>query len=424
MTHNIEFPNLGLSFTVNTTAIQIGNFYIQWYGIIIAAGFLLALLYAYKMAYKMNINRDKLFDCIIVGLICGIVGARIYYVIFYTGNEYINDPLLIFNIKEGGLGIYGGIIGGLLGGAITAKIKKIKVPAMLDIASLGFLIGQCIGRWGNFINQEAFGTATDLPWGMKSDVTELEVVGNVHPCFLYESLLCLIGFILLHFFNKKFRHYDGQTFLLYLIWYGIGRFFIEGLRTDSLVTPYFDLRVSQVVAVATVAAAIVLLIVFWRRTSLTGCGNKKIMELNGIVLGTAEIPEKKSEDESAEKEEKDSDEDNSEVASEKPHIIHSTILDEDYDDNEDILDPANIHNEEEPEAESSDSDTSDDTDKDYDEEDNKDNQSRKDSNSVESANDAEISNEKQNETDNKSTEVNDTATDDSVNQDISDDKNS
>lgn len=156
------------------------------------------------------------------------------------------------------------------------------------MAALGFLIGQCIGRWGNFVNQEAFGRATDLPWAMYSENTVMEVGGAAHPCFLYESLWCLIGFILLHIFTRKFRRYDGQTFLLYVIWYGVGRFFIERLRTDSLLTPFLDLRVSQLVAAVSVLAAVVLLIVFRNRTSLTGCGSKKVMELNHIDDGAAE----------------------------------------------------------------------------------------------------------------------------------------
>jgi phosphatidylglycerol:prolipoprotein diacylglycerol transferase len=151
---------------------------------------------------------------------------------------------------------------------------------VLDIASLGFLIGQSIGRWGNFINQEAFGTETNLPWRMVSENTAN--VG-VHPCFLYESLWCILGFVLLHIFSRKFRRYDGQVFLIYMIWYGTGRFFIEGLRTDSLITPVIPLRISQVVAAIAVLASIVLLVVFRNRTALTGCGSAKIMELNSII---------------------------------------------------------------------------------------------------------------------------------------------
>ena len=165
---------------------------------------------------------------------------------------------------------------------ITAKICKLRVPVVLDVAVLGFLIGQGIGRWGNFVNQEAFGSQTDLPWGMVSEGTQAVVNGPVHPCFFYESVWCLLGFVLLHIFCRKFRRYDGQVFLLYLVWYGFGRFFIEGLRTDSLLTPFFDLRVSQLVAAATVLAGVVLLIVFRNRTSLSGCGSAKVMAMNAL----------------------------------------------------------------------------------------------------------------------------------------------
>lgn len=280
--YTVQFPGLGISLDINPTAFTIFGLEVKWYGIMIALGFLLAFVYAMFSCKKMHIDQDKLIDVVIVGIIGGVIGARLYYVLFYPGDRYIQDPMSILNITEGGLGIYGGIIGGLGCGAIMAKIRKVKITPILDLAVLGFLIGQCLGRWGNFFNQEAFGTATDLPWGMVSNNTIIEVGGAAHPCFLYESLWCLLGFVLLHIFTRKFRRYDGQTFLLYLIWYGVGRFFIEGLRTDSLLTPFLDLRVSQLVAAATVLAGIVLLIVFRNRTTLTGCGSKKIMELNHI----------------------------------------------------------------------------------------------------------------------------------------------
>ena len=228
MTHHITFPHLGLEFTVNTVAFSIGGFSVYWYGIIIAVGFLLALVYASYSCKKMNIDVNRLFDVVIVGLIAGVVFARLFYVVFYPGDKYRENPMEIFQIHDGGLAIYGGLIGAVFFGGLMAKIRKMKVAAVLDIASLGFLIGQGIGRWGNFINQEAFGSATDLPWGMHSDNTALVVDGNVHPCFLYESLLCLLGFVLLHFFTRKLRRYDGQTFLLYIVWYGACRFFHRG----------------------------------------------------------------------------------------------------------------------------------------------------------------------------------------------------
>lgn len=316
MSHIVEFPKLGFSVTVNETAFSIGSFQVRWYGVIIAIGFLLAIIYASFSSKKMNIDMNRLTDAVIAGLIGSIVCARLYYVIFYPGTKYRDNPMEILKIHEGGLAIYGGIIGAMVFGGITAKIRKLRVPAVLDIASLGFLIGQCIGRWGNFVNQEAFGSATDLPWGMQSDNTALVVPNSpVHPCFLYESLLCLLGFVLLHIFTRKLRRYDGQTFLLYIVWYGACRFFIEGLRTDSLMLPFVDLRVSQVVAAACVLVGVILLFLFRHKTSLTGCGSKKVME--GVGLNNEEIPTDSGfstifDEESAEAFSLDSDDDNAE----------------------------------------------------------------------------------------------------------------
>ena len=280
--YHVQFPGLGLSFTVNPVAFSVGGHEFRWYGVIIAAGFLLAFLYALKSCKKFHLDEDKFIDAVLLGLVGGIVCARIYYVVFDSSDQFIKNPVSVFYIWNGGLAIYGGIIGGLLCGALVARLHKISVPAVLDLGSLGFLIGQSIGRWGNFVNQEAFGSATDLPWRMSSEATALVSSSGVHPCFLYESLWCVLGFVLLHIFSRKFRRYDGQVFLLYSLWYGVGRFFIEGLRTDSLITPVVPLRVSQVVAAAAVVASAVLLVVFRSRTALTGCGSAKIMELNSI----------------------------------------------------------------------------------------------------------------------------------------------
>ncbi len=260
--YHVSFPKLGIELTINPIAFSIGDFNIYWYGIIIATGFTIALCYAMINSKRFGIVQDKLIDAIIAGLITGIIGARLYYVVFYPGNTYINNPASIFQIHEGGLAIYGGIIGGLTGGIIVAKIKNINIPSILDIAALGFLIGQCIGRWGNFINQEAFGTETNLPWGMVSENTLLETSNPVHPCFLYESLWCLLGFIFLDIFSRKFKKYNGQIFLLYIVWYGTERFFVEGLRTDSLMLPYVNLRVSQVLAAVSIVISVIILIYF------------------------------------------------------------------------------------------------------------------------------------------------------------------
>ena len=259
---NVSFPKLGLNFNINPEVFpMLDNVHIRWYGVIIAVGMLLALAYAYFSAERFNVNRNKLIDCVLVGIVTGIIGARLYYVLFEL-DRYIKDPVSIFMINEGGLAIYGGIIGGLLGGCITAKILKQKIMPILDVAVLGFLIGQGIGRWGNFMNQEAYGSPTDLPWGMVSENTHMQAV---HPCFLYESLWCLLGFVLIHFLSKKFQKYSGQVFYFYLVWYGFERMIVEGLRTDSLYLPFevfgMPIRVSQVLSALILIFGIVMLII-------------------------------------------------------------------------------------------------------------------------------------------------------------------
>ena len=266
--YHVQFPKLGWSFDIDPIAFLIGGLNVYWYGVIISIGFLVAFLYAVKNSRRFGLDANRLIDCIIVGLVTGIIGARLFYVIFYPGDIYHNDPTSIFYIQQGGLAIYGGIIGGLLGGIGIAKLKRLNIFACLDLAALGFLIGQGIGRWGNFVNQEAFGTPTDLPWGMLSENTLYESLLPVHPCFLYESIWCILGFVLLHLFSLKKRKYDGQIFLMYIVWYGMERFFVEGLRTDSLLIPGIHLRVSQVIAVLTALTGIVLLVVFRNRNQL------------------------------------------------------------------------------------------------------------------------------------------------------------
>lgn len=260
--YNVSFPGLGLEFTINPVAFQIGNYKIYWYGIIIALGMVLAMLYAFKTADRFEINKDKLFNCVIVGLIFGVIGARLYYV-FFEWDRYAGDFLKIIQIHDGGLAIYGGIIGALVSGCIVAKLQKQRILNILDLVGLGFLVGQGIGRWGNFMNQEAFGTPTDLPWRMVSENTG--GIG-VHPCFLYESIWCLLGFVILHFVSKKFYKYHGQIFFMYMVWYGFERMIVEGLRTDSLYMHFsifgYTPRVSQVLSFAIMVLGIILLVVF------------------------------------------------------------------------------------------------------------------------------------------------------------------
>lgn len=270
MTNTIEFPKLGFQIDLNPIAFSIGDFHVYWYGIIIALGMLLAVLYVMKSCKRFDVNPDRLIDVILVGVIAGIVGARLYYVLFNLKD--FTDVWSIFDLKAGGLGIYGGLIFSLGAGALMAMWRKVDIPSAFDLASLGFLIGQGIGRWGNFINQEAFGVNTDLPWGMTGNRISAWLYANsstlaeegifvdytqpVHPTFLYESLWCLLGFLLLHFLSKH-RKYKGEIFILYSAWYGFGRFFIEGLRTDSLYIPGTYIRVSQVVAAVAFVGALI-----------------------------------------------------------------------------------------------------------------------------------------------------------------------
>lgn len=286
MEHIVTFPHLNIEMTVKETAFTVGGFSVQWYGLLIGLGFLIAILYAFSSVKKLNIDEDKLIDAVMGGIVGGIIGARAYYIIFFPGDFFTGDTLSeniyqAINIHSGGLGFYGGFIGALLCGGIVAKIRKMNIPALFDVVGQGFLMGLTVGRWGNFVNQEAFGEATNLPWGMASDNT-----GGltVHPCFLYESLACLLGFLLIHVFCRKFRRYDGQVFLLCIIWYGLLRFFVEQLRTDSLMIG--NIRVSVLVAALFVVLGSLILMIFRKRTALTGCGNAAIMKQNGVEFGS------------------------------------------------------------------------------------------------------------------------------------------
>ncbi len=245
--YHISFPYLNININLNPIAFEFLNLKVYWYGIIIALAFSLGYLYVLKYSEKFGISKEDISNAVILSSISAIICARLYYVIFYPDNFYIKNPLKIFMISEGGIAIYGAIIGGLLSVLIFAKINRLNVWHLLDVMSLGVLIGQSIGRWGNFVNQEAFGITTNLPWGMMSEKTMFE---TVHPCFLYESLGCLVIFMFLHFYNLgNKKTISGNTFLLYMFFYGILRALIEGLRTDSLMIPLTNLKISQVLAI-------------------------------------------------------------------------------------------------------------------------------------------------------------------------------
>lgn len=252
----ISFPSLGLHFNPDRVAFYIGEKGIYWYGIIIALGFLLAVFYSCRRANQFGLTQDNIIDMLLWAVPLAVIGARAYYCIF-SWELYRDNPIRVLYIWEGGLAIYGGVIGAVIGVLISTKMKKIKTTAMMDIGGLGLLIGQSIGRWGNFINREAFGEATDS--FLRMGLTDIS--GNVsyyHPTFLYESLWNALGLLLLHFYSWK-RKYDGQIFTMYVGWYGLGRVFIEGLRTDSLYVLGTNLRVSQLVAGLCVVVSAVLL---------------------------------------------------------------------------------------------------------------------------------------------------------------------
>ena len=278
LTNLVQFPGLGLSFELNRVAFSIGRFNVYWYGVCIAFGICLALVFAFRHSVEFGVDADSMVDVILIGIVLGIASARAYYVAMAPFKyESIWEMIAI---RDGGLAIYGGIIGGFLFGGLACKWRGVPVLPMFDLTAMGFLLGQCCGRWGNFFNQEAFGCNTTLPWGMYSEATRDYLMGStvtaqsgvtidpnlpVHPTFLYESIWCLVGFILLFRYIKK-RKFNGDIALRYMIWYGAGRFWIEALRTDSLMlVPSIGLRVSQLIAGIAVAAGVAAEIYFTRK---------------------------------------------------------------------------------------------------------------------------------------------------------------
>ena len=253
----ISFPGLGIEINP-IRSINIFGLSIHLYGIVIALGLMLAVIYACRRSKQFGLKAEDLTDGVLFIVPFAVLCARLYYCIF-EWDSYKGDFLRIFRIWEGGLAIYGGVIGAAIGILVFARVKKIRVGAVLDITSLGFLIGQSIGRWGNFFNREAFGAETNsiLRMGLLNKYTNQ--ITYYHPTFLYESLWNAAGFVLLHHLSKK-RKYDGQVALLYVAWYGLGRTFIEGLRMDSLYWGPF--RVSQLLAALSCFAAVAALMFF------------------------------------------------------------------------------------------------------------------------------------------------------------------
>ena len=251
---SISFPFLGIE--VNPPRVlELGPLTLHYYGAIIALGLVLAVMYSCKRGHEFGLEEDDILDGVLWITPFAILCARIYYCAF-SWHEYAANPISVLYIWNGGIAIYGSVIGAIIGMAVFAKIKKVKMMAVVDLILIAFLIGQFIGRWGNFVNREAFGAATDSFFRMGLFNTRTNAWEYYHPTFLYESVWNMVGFVILHFLSKK-RKYDGQMALSYAAWYGLGRCFIEGLRVDSLWWGPF--RVSQLLAGITCIAAVCIL---------------------------------------------------------------------------------------------------------------------------------------------------------------------
>ncbi len=268
----VSFPGLGLEIPISR-GIELFNtgIVIYWYGVVIALGFALAVIYALRHAKRFELEVDPMIDVVLVAAVFSIIGARLYYILF-SGRlaAYWAEPLSMLDIRDGGMAIYGAVIGAFVTGIWMSRVRKVHTLALFDLASIGFCIGQALGRWGNFFNQEAFGSNTTLPWGMTGSTIALGLGGEnfdpslpVHPTFLYESLWCVLGFVLLHVLSRKAYTFKGRLFSTYLMWYGLGRVVLEGLRTDSLMIG--AVRVSQLLSALLIVAGAVLYYVLARR---------------------------------------------------------------------------------------------------------------------------------------------------------------
>lgn len=331
----ISFPKLGWTFHISPVIVEFklfgADFSLKWYGLLIALGFLLAVIYALKRVKDFKIDPDALIDVTLVSALFAFLGARLYYVLFSDERTaYFKNPLSILEVWNGGLAIYGGIILAFVTAIWMCHVRKVNVLAMFDISSLGFLIGQGIGRWGNFFNQEAFGGNTTLPWGMTGSIIKAGTKGinydytlPVHPTFFYESLWCLLGFILLHFISKKAYKFKGEIFTLYIMWYGAGRLVIEGLRTDSL---YLGaIRVSQLVAGLSILGG---LVAFFLLRARENASPKELLpeEPVGVtvpVLDESLLDEENSDEGEVADKETDSDEDTTEEATDLTEEVES-----------------------------------------------------------------------------------------------------
>ena len=286
MDMEINFPNLGIYLDHVGKNISIFGFSIAYYGIVIVTGMMIAIWIAQREAKRTGQNPEQYLDLAMIGIAAGILGARIYYVIF-AWDYYKDDLLSIFNIRQGGLAIYGGIIGACIAVVIYSRKKKQNFSLLMDTASMSIVFGQIMGRWGNFFNREAFGDYTNnlfamqLPvsavraneitqkmWDHVVTVNGVEYI-QVHPTFLYESLWN-VGVLLFLFWFRKRKKFNGEVFLMYLIGYGLGRIWIKGLRTDQLLLPVVGLPVSQLLSGCLVVGCTILVV--WKRKKLSSGG--------------------------------------------------------------------------------------------------------------------------------------------------------
>ncbi len=251
----ISFPSFGIEIDPGRS-LSIGPLTVHYYGLVIALGLVLAVMYCCRRSKEFGLKEDDVLDGVLCVTPFAIICARIYYCAF-SWEQYADDPISVLYIWNGGIAIYGGVIGAVLGVIAFCKVKKLKVSTVLDLVLLGFLIGQSMGRWGNFFNREAFGAETDSFFRMGLYNVKTGITTYYHPTFLYESVWNAVGFVLLHFASKH-RKYDGQVALGYAAWYGLGRCFIEGLRVDSLWWGPF--RVSQLLAGISCLAAVGVLL--------------------------------------------------------------------------------------------------------------------------------------------------------------------
>ena len=286
MDYNINFPHLGIFLDHVGKNISIGNFTIAYYGIVIAIGMLIGLRVAMWRAKETGQKPDDYVDIVLIGMLVGIIGARIYYVAF-SWDAYKNDLMSIFNIREGGLAIYGGIIAGALAVFVMSKIKKIPFGLILDTIAMSVPIGQIVGRWGNFFNREAFGKYTDNLFAMQLPVSavrqheiseemwaHLQTINGidyiqVHPTFLYEGCWNLMVLIILFLIRKKMK-FNGELFLFYIAGYASGRFWIESLRTDQLLIMHTGIPVSMVVSAVAFTGAVFWILIGRKRAAQRG----------------------------------------------------------------------------------------------------------------------------------------------------------